>query len=304
MSRKPHEPTRGPLLSDIVVGKPPRPIDREKVKDLAVSIEAVGLMNPLIVDWGVNREAGGRVSGKCKLIAGFHRLEAIRLLGWQRVPAITRTSLIGDPDIDETPQQCGLRNQAMQLTENLARSELSDSERAAMTFQWREVLKQLGQAVGSGGPRERAGAPKPNTPTRGQLKKQQARASDNQSDTVSQNRSASQPIREREASANSPGRPREHATDTIAAATGKSKRTVQRAIQKAEGRTPKRNETEKPKASKPKPATLGALGQACIGAWNDTPPNHRRQLKAFAVPYAQLSEAERNELWRRIGDSQ
>ena len=59
------------LLEDITVGKRERPIDKDKVEQLARSIKVQGLLQPI----GLKREEDGY-----RLIYGAHRLAAVALL--------------------------------------------------------------------------------------------------------------------------------------------------------------------------------------------------------------------------------
>jgi len=52
--------------------------EEEGVRDLARHIEAVGLLQPLVVE----RQSNGRF----RLVAGTNRLRAVKLLGWTRIP--------------------------------------------------------------------------------------------------------------------------------------------------------------------------------------------------------------------------
>ena len=60
-------------ISEIKVNPGRREADPEGVQDLVDSISKVGLINPITVD----REH--------TLIAGLHRLEAVKLLGWTEI---------------------------------------------------------------------------------------------------------------------------------------------------------------------------------------------------------------------------
>ena len=93
-------PETGPLLTDSRVGEPVRPIDMKRVREIARSMAEIGLMSPLIVDWHTNRHSHECGTQQCDLIAGRHRYEAAKLLGWRRIAAITRSN--------ETPEQCKL----------------------------------------------------------------------------------------------------------------------------------------------------------------------------------------------------
>ena len=82
------------------------------VADLAQSIAAVGLMNPLTV---VPNGSGDTYN----LIAGHRRLAAVVGLGWDHVPAIVFNATLSEKEIDE-----------MRIIENLSREDLSPLEEA------------------------------------------------------------------------------------------------------------------------------------------------------------------------------
>lgn len=83
-------------------------LDAEQLRELADSLRAHGLINPISV---------AKHNDGYRLVAGYRRLEAARLIGWTRIPA-----LILDTHKDADP---GLR-----LAENLVRSALSPVEEA------------------------------------------------------------------------------------------------------------------------------------------------------------------------------
>lgn len=85
-----------------------RKLSRPKVREIADSIQEIGLLNPITVC-----EAGSEFA----LVAGRHRLEAARMLGWQTIPSMVVTLSDADRHIAE-------------IDENLIRNELSDLERA------------------------------------------------------------------------------------------------------------------------------------------------------------------------------
>ena len=85
-----------------------RKLSRPKVKELADSITEIGLLNPITV-----MAAGSEYT----LVAGRHRLEAARLLGWQTIPAV----VVDLVDLDR---------RLAEVDENLIRANLSDLERA------------------------------------------------------------------------------------------------------------------------------------------------------------------------------
>ena len=70
-------------ISEIKINPGRRDTQQRNVEELARSIAAVGLMNPITV------------TQDNTLIAGLHRLEAVKLLGWTEIkqswPRLTRT---------------------------------------------------------------------------------------------------------------------------------------------------------------------------------------------------------------------
>lgn len=93
-----------------------RQLVAEKVQELAESIKELGLLQPIVV------------TKDKKLIAGFHRLEACKLLGWQEINCIIR-------EYDE------LEAELAEIDENLIRAELSDLERAEHLKRRKEIYE-------------------------------------------------------------------------------------------------------------------------------------------------------------------
>jgi len=62
-------------IAEIKIKKGRRPVDENKVRELADSIQEVGLLNPITI----TREN--------ILIAGAHRIAAFKLLGRKEIPA-------------------------------------------------------------------------------------------------------------------------------------------------------------------------------------------------------------------------
>jgi ParB/RepB/Spo0J family partition protein len=91
-------------VDQVVVGERHRTLDEDKVKALAESIQAFGLMRPISV---VQEDTVYR------LVAGLHRLEAVKRLGWVSIPAMRA------PRSD---------NELIEIDENLARAELTPDE--------------------------------------------------------------------------------------------------------------------------------------------------------------------------------
>ena len=89
-------------------------ITPESVEDLAGTIEREGLMFPVSVQADVETPAGY----KYKLLCGFRRTTACKMLGWETIPANVRVGL--------TERQASLMN----LQENLERKNLNILEEA------------------------------------------------------------------------------------------------------------------------------------------------------------------------------
>src|SRR6187401_2558589 len=88
--------------------QPRREFDPEALSELAASIEASGLLQPVIV-----RSTG---SGY-ELVAGERRWRAVQQLGWARIPAVVR-------DVDDRALL------TLALIENLQRDDLSPMDEA------------------------------------------------------------------------------------------------------------------------------------------------------------------------------
>jgi N6-adenosine-specific RNA methylase IME4 len=87
-----------------ISGQRIRKLRPEVVVELAASMKDVGLLHPVVVD-----EDG-------RLIAGMHRIEAAKSLGWKRVPHVVVKGLNKDEAI------------IAEIDENLTRAELSPAE--------------------------------------------------------------------------------------------------------------------------------------------------------------------------------
>lgn len=99
--------------------QPRQPVDESSLAELAASIGAVGLLQPVIV-----RQSDGAY----ELVAGERRWRAARLAGLERIPAIVRET--GDDDL--------LREA---LIENVQRVDLNPLEEAAA---YRQLIDDLG----------------------------------------------------------------------------------------------------------------------------------------------------------------
>lgn len=109
--------------------------DEERLAELAQSIKTYGVISPLLVK-------PSKTPGKYSLIAGERRLRASQNAGLTSVPVL----------IDQNADATGERTLAMQLVENLQRSDLTPLERAhaigalkeSFNLSVREVADKLG----------------------------------------------------------------------------------------------------------------------------------------------------------------
>src|SRR5260221_7514514 len=109
-----------------------RDVDPENVERLAESIASVGLLNPLVV-----RRTGASQSGILTLVAGRHRLEALKRLGREEVEC----RIITDDD---------LQAQLMEIDENLCRAELTPAQEAAAVARRKEIYLALHPETAAG----------------------------------------------------------------------------------------------------------------------------------------------------------
>ena len=77
MSASPPD-TRSTPIDGIIISSRHRAFREEDIPALAKSIAVAGLLNPITV---------AEVDGGHRLVAGLHRLEAVRSLGWSEIPA-------------------------------------------------------------------------------------------------------------------------------------------------------------------------------------------------------------------------
>ena len=115
-----------------VVAKRRRPLNEAKVQAIAASINQIGLQTPITV------RAFRR---KAVLVAGWHRLEAVKRLSWDQIPCFC---LDGE-----------VETQFWQVAENYCRAELPALERAEATEDLRRLIKKMplgeGQLAPPGG---------------------------------------------------------------------------------------------------------------------------------------------------------
>lgn len=97
-----------------------RPLDQEKIDSLAESMRVVGLLQPITVYTPDNANV--------ELVAGAHRLEAAKRLGWEDIQAI----FIAGDEIDR---------ELAEISENLHRIDLTKEQRDQHIRRYAELLK-------------------------------------------------------------------------------------------------------------------------------------------------------------------
>ena len=105
-------------ISEIKINPGRRNIQQRNVEELARSIAAVGLMNPLTV------------TQDNTLIAGLHRLEAVKLLGWMEIECT-----VSDTD--------GLQAELAEIDENFVRAGLSHRELGDLLLRRKELYEAI-----------------------------------------------------------------------------------------------------------------------------------------------------------------
>ena len=116
-------------ISQIKVSEGRREADQEAVQELMDSISRVGLLNPITVDQ------------EYTLIAGLHRLQAAKLLGWSEIEC-TVSSLEG------------LLAELAEVDENVVRKGLSAVEYSDLLLRRKEIYEMLHPEIKHGGDRK------------------------------------------------------------------------------------------------------------------------------------------------------
>ena len=105
-------------ISEIKINPGRRDTQQRNVEELARSIAAVGLMNPITV------------THDNTLIAGLHRMEAVKLLGWTEIECT-----ISDAD--------GLQAELAEIDENFVRAGLSHRELGDLLLRRKELYEAI-----------------------------------------------------------------------------------------------------------------------------------------------------------------
>ena len=105
-------------ISEIKVNPGRREVDQENIKKLADSIRDLGLLHPIIID------------KKYTLIAGLHRIEAVKLLEWTEIEC-TISSLEG------------LKAELAEIDENVIRSDISAVDFGDLLLRRKKIYETL-----------------------------------------------------------------------------------------------------------------------------------------------------------------
>ncbi|WP_195200929.1 ParB/RepB/Spo0J family partition protein [Faecalispora jeddahensis] len=116
-------------ISEIKVGDNRREIDESNVANLMKSIREVGLINAITVTQGN------------KLIAGAHRLEACKRLGWEEIEC-------------NVAELDGLKAELAEIDENLIRHNLNHIDEGEQLLRKKEIYEMLYPETKAGGDRK------------------------------------------------------------------------------------------------------------------------------------------------------
>ncbi len=111
-------------ISEINDAERIRKTDLDYVKFLSFSLQERGLKHPITISTPDQ-------NGLYRLLAGKHRLEAARLLGWDNIDAVV------------DPAQTELEQKLIEIDENLFRRELSALDKSAFLAQRQEIYELL-----------------------------------------------------------------------------------------------------------------------------------------------------------------
>jgi ParB/RepB/Spo0J family partition protein len=111
-----------------------RSVDPDSVSKLAASMSSIGLRTPITVRYFADRQSACGTDDSFILIAGRHRLEAAKSLGWEEIPCFSLT--------DEPDDQARL----WEIAENLHRADLTALERAENIAEWIRLADKVQSA--------------------------------------------------------------------------------------------------------------------------------------------------------------
>jgi ParB family transcriptional regulator, chromosome partitioning protein len=132
-------------ISEIQIGKRLRQLRESTVTELMESISRIGLRTPITVDSRpAKREGGGMDIVVFDLVAGHHRLEACRRLGWTEIE-VDNVSMNGD------------ERALWEIDENLCRADLTELERGEHLTRRKDVYEALHPQTKHGANRQPSG---------------------------------------------------------------------------------------------------------------------------------------------------
>lgn len=114
------------LIDSIIVSNRHRPVDAEAVRALAASMEQIGLRTPITIRSPNDSE--------CYLVAGRHRLEAAKALGWDEIECFVLNCSEDEAEMWE-------------ISENLHRAELTVVQRSEQVARWVELADRVSAQV-------------------------------------------------------------------------------------------------------------------------------------------------------------
>jgi ParB-like nuclease domain len=126
------------VIKQIKVASPRRQINPQKVKELKESIAEIGLRTPITVRV---------VDGTKHLIAGLHRLAAVKALGWEKIPVV---KIKGGKKVARL----------WEISENLHRAELTAVEESRLIVEWLELTGAEEVVSVQNGQKKEPGRPK------------------------------------------------------------------------------------------------------------------------------------------------
>lgn len=118
------------LLEQIQISNRKRKANQEKVKEISESIKEIGLLNPITI------------TKENKLIAGLHRVEAYKLLGFTEI------------ECNVLKLKDSLKLELAEIDENLIRNELSALVRSEQLLRRKEIYEELYPDTKQGGDRK------------------------------------------------------------------------------------------------------------------------------------------------------
>lgn len=116
-------------IDQIRIGKRLRQLRPERVAELAQSIDLLGLMTPISVASAAIKRVGGGNDVTFELVAGLHRLEACKSLGFAEIEA--SVVLLDD-----------FQRELWEIDENYCRVGLTELERGEILMQRKEVYER------------------------------------------------------------------------------------------------------------------------------------------------------------------